>query len=541
MKQSNSTDTSGFLNDGNGGEGTSAASLLPIDHSFTGWEEVYASAEGFTRLFCCRRYGRLHILKVLKEEYRGVTLYEQALRKEFDIAYSLDHPHICRIMAMEALPDWGNAIVMEYVDGMTLGDWMDSPYCTEGEAYKVACELCDTLEYLHRRQLVHRDLKPANILITHQGQHVKLIDFGLADGDEYEVLKGPAGTLRYMAPEAMRNDGHPDLRADLYSLGVILGELAGRIGDRRMHDVARRCMAHKPEERYASATGVMAALRQASEKKPFHFPWMATLFGILLLLVTMGTIFYLWKDGGEGTAEDADNVLHLVMPDTASVDSANRPSSGTPMEGNPLQSGERTERLKLRTADWRAVTQSHPFYAEAQKLLAGNLKEEDAANRRLILDYVEHLRTAYTTKDIDFLEQVFSEKALIIVGTVVKTVADSENHFLSPAQVTYNVRTKHEYMGRLRRLFASNSHIDLEFSDFKVMRHPTRKGIYGVTLRQAYRSDRYADDGYLFLLWDFRDPMAPMIHVRTWQPYWVEEGQPLPVDEVYDLGSFNLE
>lgn len=269
MKQSNSTDTSGFLNDGNGGEGTSAASLLPIDHSFTGWEEVYASAEGFTRLFRCRRYGRLHIVKVLKEEYRGVTLYEQALRKEFDIAYSLDHPHICRIMAMEVLPDWGNAIVMEYVDGMTLGDWMDSPYCTDSEAYKVASELCDTLEYLHRRQLVHRDLKPANILITHQGQHVKLIDFGLADGDEYEVLKGPAGTLRYMAPEAMRNDGHPDLRADLYSLGVILGELAGRIGDRRMHDVARRCMAHKPEERYASATGVMAALRMPEPQVPF--------------------------------------------------------------------------------------------------------------------------------------------------------------------------------------------------------------------------------------------------------------------------------
>lgn len=261
MKQSNNTDTSGFLNDGNGGEGTSAASLLPIDHSFTGWEEVCASAEGFTRLFRCRRYGRLHILKVLKEECRGVTLYEQALRKEFDIAYSLDHPHICRIMAMEALPDWGNAIVMEYVDGMTLGEWMDSPYCTKREAYKVVGELCDTLEYLHRRQLVHRDLKPANILITHQGQHVKLIDFGLADGDGYEVLKGPAGTLRYMAPEAMQNDGHPDLRADLYSLGVILGELADRIGDRRMHDVARRCMAHKPEERYASATGVMEALR----------------------------------------------------------------------------------------------------------------------------------------------------------------------------------------------------------------------------------------------------------------------------------------
>lgn len=266
MKQSDNIDTSGFMDDG---MQEVDSPLLPIDHTFTGWEEVYASAESFTRLFRCRRYGRLHILKVLKEEYRGITLYEQALRKEFDIAYSLDHPHICRIMAMEPLPDRGNAIVMEYVDGMTLGEWLDSSYCTKTEAYKVVGELCDTLEYLHRRQLVHRDLKPANVLVTHQGQYVKLIDFGFADGEGYEVLKGPAGTPRYMAPEAMRNDGHPDLRADIYSLGVILNELADRIGDRRMHDVARQCMAYKPEERYASATEVMTVLRMPEPQMPF--------------------------------------------------------------------------------------------------------------------------------------------------------------------------------------------------------------------------------------------------------------------------------
>lgn len=267
MKQPGNTETSGFVDGAQQEEAVSP--LLPIDRSFTGWEEVYASAEGFTRLFRCRRYGRLHILKVLKAECRGVTLYEQALRKEFDIACPLEHPHICRIMSMEDFPDLGNAIVMEYVDGMPLGEWMDTPYCTPKEVYKIAAELCDALEYLHRRQLVHRDLKPANILITHQGNHVKLIDFGLADGDGYEVLKGPAGTLRYMAPEAMRNDGHTDLRADIYSLGIILSELADKIGDRRMQAVAKRCCAYRPEERYPSVAEVMAALRMPDSQMPF--------------------------------------------------------------------------------------------------------------------------------------------------------------------------------------------------------------------------------------------------------------------------------
>lgn len=50
-----------------------------------------------------------------------------------------------------------------------------------------------------------------------------------------------------------------------------------------------------------------------------------------------------------------------------------------------------------------------------------------------------------------------------------------------------------------------NKSVDVKFSDFRIMRHPTKDGIYGVSLRQRYKSDRYADDGWLFLLWDFRN------------------------------------
>ena len=69
------------------------------------------------------------------------------------------------------------------------------------------------------------------------------------------------------------------------------------------------------------------------------------------------------------------------------------------------------------------------------------------------------------------------------------------------------------------------------------MRHPTKDGIYGVTLRQGYKSDSYADDGWLFLLWDFRDKSMPRIHVRTWQPAKSISSD----DDVIDIGYFNLE
>lgn len=176
------------------------------------------------------------------------------------------------------------------------------------------------------------------------------------------------------------------------------------------------------------------------------------------------------------------------------------------------QDGRMTDR------ELKRMAQSNPFYKEAVKILSGKLSEDDADKRRMILNYCEHLRAAYTTKDIDFLKQVFSEHALIIVGNVVRERPNAETGYMSEERVIYNIRTKKEYIERLGKAFAENKKINVRFSDFRIMRHPTMEGIYGVTLRQQYKSEKYSDDGYLFLLWDFRDKSMPLIHVRTWQP-----------------------
>ena len=71
------------------------------------------------------------------------------------------------------------------------------------------------------------------------------------------------------------------------------------------------------------------------------------------------------------------------------------------------------------------------------------------------------------------------------------------------------------------------------------MRHPVKPDFYGVTLKQGWTSGRYHDDGYLFLLWDFRDDKAPEIHVRTWQPDKIGS-KPLPKDEIFTLSDFDI-
>lgn len=179
---------------------------------------------------------------------------------------------------------------------------------------------------------------------------------------------------------------------------------------------------------------------------------------------------------------------------------------------------------------------SHPFAKEAKKVLSGNLQLSDSISRRKILNYCEHFRTAYNTKDIDFIRQVLSDDALIIVGHTVRS-SKGKNGVATSNTVKYNVRSKREYLKNLSSVFAANKKISVDFSDFRITRHPTMDGIYGVTLRQKYESDLYSDDGFIFLLWDFRNPSMPMIHVRTWQPAEFLSDE----DDVIGIGDFNLE
>lgn len=172
-------------------------------------------------------------------------------------------------------------------------------------------------------------------------------------------------------------------------------------------------------------------------------------------------------------------------------------------------------------------------------VVRANKELTDLRRRQLILDYVEQFRTSYNTKDINFLEQVFSDDALIITGKVVKS-KKSDGAFQPAEKITYKKYNKQEYITHLKASFAAKSWIKVTFDEIEVMRHPVNKDFYGVTLHQGYSSSNYHDDGYLFLLWDFTDESHPQIHVRTWQPDRFSDGKPLPKDEIFSLSDFDI-
>lgn len=193
---------------------------------FTNISEAYVSKSGFTRMFSAVRYGKRYMLKCLKPDFAYTPTYRQALMKEFEIGLQLDHPNICRTISMEPVGELGDCIVMEYVDGETLEAAVKGGNMTEDKVRKIASQLLDAMEYMHAKQTVHRDLKPSNIMLTHRGGDVKIIDFGLSDSETFCVLKIPAGTIGYMAPEQLQPGAKSDPCADIYSFGKVLEYMA---------------------------------------------------------------------------------------------------------------------------------------------------------------------------------------------------------------------------------------------------------------------------------------------------------------------------
>jgi hypothetical protein len=163
---------------------------------------------------------------------------------------------------------------------------------------------------------------------------------------------------------------------------------------------------------------------------------------------------------------------------------------------------------------------------------------EDYRCRQQILQFLEIFRTAYNRKEIDYLKNVYSDDALIIVGRVIEAKPDApklmERSRLNRDRIEFIRQSKQEYITRLQKVFAVNEFIKVGFSEVEVRRHPKFDKIYGVILKQDWRSSSYSDSGWLFLMIDFRDQAAPLIHVRSWQPVKFADGS------VVSLGDFDI-
>ena len=196
-----------------------------ISRNFTDFHTLEGvSATNVT--FTAKRYGRKWFIKGLKSGLRADEGQRQRLRKEFEIMTLLQHPGVATAFSLEEVDGLGPCIIMEFIDGTTLAEWLKSNP-TKEERKHIISQLLDAVRYMHTAGVVHRDLKPANIMVTRNGHNVKIVDFGLADTDSHSVLKSPGGTPAYMSPEQAVQPV-ADVRNDIYSLGkIIVGIMPG--------------------------------------------------------------------------------------------------------------------------------------------------------------------------------------------------------------------------------------------------------------------------------------------------------------------------
>ncbi|MDY0142931.1 MAG: hypothetical protein RBR97_13660 [Bacteroidales bacterium] len=155
----------------------------------------------------------------------------------------------------------------------------------------------------------------------------------------------------------------------------------------------------------------------------------------------------------------------------------------------------------------------------------GSLEE-----KYFLIQFMENYKTAYSLKRIDYLEAIFDENALIIVGNVVKTAEEPNDRInlmygnLSNEQIEYIILSKSEYMERMKRVFGRNEFINIHFEDNQIRKTQRDDKIYGIQIAQYYHSSTYADKGYLFLMIDLNDTLQPKIYVRSWQPHKNPDG-----------------
>ena len=231
-----------------------------------------------SRLFRVSRAGKYFIVKTTKD---GSSAQMELIRREYELSIALNHPYIVSVFTFEEASPVGAGIVMEYIDGVTLTEFLaQNP--SKKLRQRTVEQLLDAVAYLHRKGVVHNDLKPENILISSVDNTLKIIDFGLSDNDAYFLYKGLGCTPKYASPELLAHQ-QTDCRSDIYSLGLIARDILGE----RHKRVWKKAASEQKGKRYANVEQMQKALMGGRN--------LAMAAIILLIVISVITSFFIRK------------------------------------------------------------------------------------------------------------------------------------------------------------------------------------------------------------------------------------------------------
>lgn len=246
--------------------------------------------------------GTVVAVKVLRQELMHDPDLVRRFKNESKAISLLNHPNIVKVYDV-SVSEKLQYIVMEYVDGMTLREYLNERggRLTSRETVHFISQILKALDHAHRNGVVHRDIKPQNIMLLDNGQ-LRMMDFGIAriSRAENQLSGGKAmGSVHYISPEQAKGD-ETDFTSDIYSVGVMMYEMLSghlpfdaddvvevaikQITDKPkslqelaptvphgLVEITERAMAKRPENRYASAAEMLGALNAYVEDPSIVF------------------------------------------------------------------------------------------------------------------------------------------------------------------------------------------------------------------------------------------------------------------------------
>lgn len=305
-------------------------------------------------------YGKLHFLKKLKPEHEDNILFREALRKEFEIGFRLEHPNIVRYVSFH-----DDEILMEYVDGEDLLAFLKNhpAYFEDTEHFdKLVGQLLSALQYLHDNQVLHLDLKPENIMLTRIGCDVKVVDLGCCYSDTFVDSTGY--TTQYAAPEQLAGR-KVDVRTDIYAVGKILELLPHHP---IYNKVIKRCLDKNPQNRYQTIAELQKALSVRNNNKKKIVAAVSIVVAVsVALLLALANPFRSMPNEAEKTPRS------LVVVDSDKRPASNLQDSKEQVTAEPVV--VKNPPLSVSVSEEKEKVKSHNWQKEMDAMLDKAYKE----------------------------------------------------------------------------------------------------------------------------------------------------------------------
>lgn len=216
-------------------------------------------SEGRTFILYKARCGTKYV--ILKTTREKDAMLCEILRREYEIGKTLSHASVVSTIDFDENTPVGPAIVLEYIDGITLREYLSK--CQKGRANNVHIlhDILDGIDFLHHCGILHNDIKPDNIIINKLG-YARIIDFGLSSSYDSIYSGVIGGSEGYSAPEILNGNGHAGAPSDIYSLGLIIRELSPK----KYKKISAKCTQIDPSLRYQSIGKLKKAIILADSK-----------------------------------------------------------------------------------------------------------------------------------------------------------------------------------------------------------------------------------------------------------------------------------